>query len=62
MSLFRQRKVVSEYDNSKIAIGFLAAIVLFGVFVVGLTKVKYLVLCKAMRHLMQNICMKLPMI
>ena len=35
MSLFGQRKVVSEYDNSKIAMGFLAAIVLFGIFVVG---------------------------
>ena len=36
MSLFSQRKVVvSEYDNSKIAMGFLAAIVLFGIFVVG---------------------------
>jgi cobalt transporter subunit CbtB len=35
MSLFSQRKVISEYDNSKIAIGFLAAIVLFGLFVVG---------------------------
>ena len=35
MSLFSQGKVVSEYDNSKIAMGFLAAIVLFGIFVVG---------------------------
>ena len=35
MSLFGQSKVVSEYDNSKIAMGFLAAIVLFGIFVVG---------------------------
>lgn len=35
MSLFSQRKVVSEYDNSRIAMGFLAAIVLFGIFVVG---------------------------
>ena len=35
MSLFSQRKVISEYDNSKIAMGFLAAIVLFGIFVVG---------------------------
>ncbi len=35
MSLFSQRKVFSEYDNSKIAMGFLAAIVLFGIFVVG---------------------------
>ncbi|MBA3977757.1 MAG: CbtB-domain containing protein [Nitrosopumilus sp.] len=35
MSLFSQRKVISEHDDSKIAIGFLAAIALFGVFVVG---------------------------
>jgi hypothetical protein len=35
MSLFSQRKIISEHDDSKIAIGFLAAIVLFGVFVVG---------------------------
>jgi len=35
MSLFSQRKVISEHDDSKIAIGFLAAITLFGVFVVG---------------------------
>jgi cobalt transporter subunit CbtB len=35
MSLSNQSKLIGEYDNSKIAIGFLAAIVLFGIFVVG---------------------------
>ena len=29
------KTIVSTYDNSKIAIGFLAAIVVFGIFVVG---------------------------
>ena len=35
MSLFGQRKIIGEHDSSKMAMGFLAAIVLFGVFVVG---------------------------
>ena len=35
MYLFGQRKTVGENDSSKTAIGFLAAIVLFGTFVVG---------------------------
>ena len=35
MSLFGQRKIIGEHDSSKIAIGFLAAIVVFGIFVVG---------------------------
>lgn len=30
-----QRTITSEHDCSKISIGFLAAIVLFGLFVVG---------------------------
>ena len=29
------KTIVSTYDNSRIAIGFLAAIALFGIFVVG---------------------------
>ena len=29
------KTIVSTYDSSKIAIGFLAAIALFGIFVVG---------------------------
>ncbi len=35
MSLFGQRKIIVEYDRSRIAKGFLAAIVVFGIFVVG---------------------------
>ncbi|MBA3749543.1 MAG: CbtB-domain containing protein [Nitrosopumilus sp.] len=35
MSLTNQSKLIGEYDNSKIAIGFLVVIVLFGIFVVG---------------------------
>ncbi len=35
MSLTNQSKLIGEYDNSKIAIGFLATIVLFGIFVTG---------------------------
>lgn len=35
MSLFGQRKIIGEHDSSKMAMGFLAAIVLFGIFVVG---------------------------
>ncbi len=35
MSLSNQKKVISEYESSKIAIGFLAVMVVFGLFVVG---------------------------
>ena len=35
MSTF-DKTLVSTYGNSKMAIGFLAAIVVFGIFVVGL--------------------------
>ncbi len=35
MSLFGQRKIIGEHDSSKMAMGFLAVIALFGVFVVG---------------------------
>ena len=35
MSLSKQKTSVAEYDNTKLAIGFLAVIVVFGLFVVG---------------------------
>jgi hypothetical protein len=35
MSITSPRKVINEHDNSKIAWGFLAVIVIFGLFVVG---------------------------
>ena len=35
MSITGQRKVINEHDNSKIALGFLAVMVVFGLFVVG---------------------------
>lgn len=35
MSLSDQRTIVGKYDNSKLAISFLAVIVVLGLFVVG---------------------------
>ncbi len=35
MSLSDQKKIIGEYDNSKIAVGFSAVIVIFGIFIVG---------------------------
>ncbi len=35
MSLFGQRKIIGEYDHSRIAKGFLAALVLSGTFFIG---------------------------
>ncbi len=35
MSITGTRKVINEHDNSKIAMGFLAVIVVLGLFVVG---------------------------
>ena len=35
MSITGPRKVINEDDNSKIAMGFLAAMMVFGLFVVG---------------------------
>jgi hypothetical protein len=35
MSITGPRKVINEHDNSKIALGFLAIIIVFGLFIVG---------------------------